>query len=147
MMVSNDIFLGGWEELPKVIQHLMLNVKSEVKPSPIHGVGVFALRDIKEGEQIFEPWTGKTGAYAIPDDIFYQLHPNLIDLVNRYFITPDCGYKVIRLFNGINFVSHTICFCNSSYPNESDANMGIDGVALGDIKEGEELLEYYWENI
>jgi hypothetical protein len=25
--------------------------------------------------------------------------------------------------------------------------MGIDGVALRDIKEGEEVLEYYWENI
>ena len=148
MVVSNDMFLGGWDEIPKVVQHLMLNVKTEVKPSNIHGVGVFAIRDIKEGENMFEPWTGETGAYVIPDEIYYQLHPNMIDLLNRYFITQnDVGYKVIRLFNGINFVSHTICFCNSSYPNESDANMSIHGIALRDIKEGEEILEYYWENI
>lgn len=146
-MVTNEMFLGGWEEVPSVFSHLHKNVKTEIKPSPIHGVGVFAIRDIQKGEQVFEPWVGKTGAYPIPNDVFNQLHPKVIDLIGRYFITPDCGYKVIRLFNGVNFVSHTICFCNSSYPNESDANIGIDGVALRDIKEGEEVLEYYWENI
>jgi hypothetical protein len=147
MMVTNEMFLGGWDEMPQAFLHLSKNVKTEINPSPIHGVGVFAIRDIQKGEQVFEPWAGKTGIYLISDDLFYKLNPKLINLINRYFITIDCGYKVIRLFNGINFVSHTICFCNSSYPNESDANIGTDGIALRDIKDGEEILEYYSENI
>lgn len=147
MVIANDLFLGGWAEMPYVFLHLSKHIKSEIKQSPIHGVGVFAIMDIQKGEQIFEPWTGKTGAYAISDDMFNKLNPQVINLINKYFITPQCGYKVIRLFNGINFVSHTICFCNSSYPNKSNTNMGTDGVALKDIKCGEEILEYYSENI
>ena len=39
----------------QVIDHLLINVKTEIRPSPIHGIGVFAIKDIKKGEQMFTP--------------------------------------------------------------------------------------------
>ena len=45
--------------------YLKNHVKFYLKRSNTHGVGLFALVDIKEGEEIFKPWEGETGIYSI----------------------------------------------------------------------------------
>lgn len=42
-----------------------VNVK--LKASLIHGVGVFALCDIKEGEELFRVWEKESGEYTLTD--------------------------------------------------------------------------------
>ena len=66
---------------------------------------------------------------------------------DMYFINEECGYKIIRLFKGLNFISNTYSFCNSAFNTQFTQNISNDGIALKDIKAGEEILEWYEENI
>lgn len=131
----------------QVIDHLLNNVKTEIRPSPIHGIGVFAIKDIKKGEQLFTPWNYETGIYLIPNKTYEQFPEKVKDLLHRYFINEECGFKLIRLFKGMNLICHSISFCNSAYPNKERENIDTNGIALKDILEGEEILEWYTANI
>jgi len=131
----------------KSFDHLITNIKTKLAPSSIHGIGVFAIRDIKKGEQVFSVWDGETGIYLIPNEKLRQLPEGVQSLLNMYFINEECGYKVFRLFKGLNFISHNISYCNSAYPNEENINITNDGVATRDIIEGEEILEWYTANL
>jgi SET domain-containing protein len=131
----------------EVINHLHNNIKTEIKISNVDGVGVFAIRDIKVGEEIFPVWKYETGIYLIPNDDLYKLPQNVQILLDKYFINDECGFKVIRLFKELNFLFHGFSYCNSAFPNQKNTNMDIYGIATRDIKEGEEILEWYTENI
>lgn len=130
-----------------VIYHLSTNIKTKIGVSKIHGVGVFAIKDIKEGEQIFPVWEYDTGVYFIPNDRLNEIPLEVLDLLHMYFINEECGYKIIRLFKGLNFLFNGFSYCNSTYPNKENINMDINGIALKDIKAGDEILEWYVENL
>ena len=130
-----------------VIYHLSTNIKTKIGVSKIHGVGVFAIKDIKEGEQIFPVWEYDTGVYFIPNDRLNEIPLEVLDLLHMYFINEECGYKIIRLFKGLNFLFNGFSYCNSTYPNRENINMDINGIALKDIKAGDEILEWYVENL
>lgn len=130
-----------------VIYHLSTNIKTKIGVSKIHGVGVFAIKDIKEGEQIFPVWEYDTGVYFIPNDRLNEIPLEVLNLIHMYFINEECGYKIIRLFKGLNFLFNGFSYCNSTYPNRENINMDINGIALKDIKAGDEILEWYVENL
>ena len=146
-LVNNEIFLDGYGKLEAVINHLSNNVKTKIAPSPIHGIGVFALRDIKVGENLFPIWEHETGIYVIPNDMVLKLPTFSRDLLDMYFINEDCGYKVLRLFKGQNFLFHGLSFCNSAYPFPEKINISTSGIAVKNINKGDEILEWYTENI
>jgi len=131
----------------EVFYHLLKNVKTEIKISPINGVGIFAIKDILKGEEVFPIWNYDSGIYLIPNKKLELLPFNVQILLDKYFINEECGYKIIRLFKGLNFLFHGFSYCNSAYPNIEHVNMDNKGFALRDISEGEEILEWYTENI
>lgn len=145
--IDTDIFLNGYGNIDDVMYHLINNVKTELRPSSIHGIGVFAIKDIKVGENVFPQWNKETGIYVIPNGLIHKIPIQIVNLLDMYFINEECGYKIIRLFEGMNFIYHGLSFCNSSYPNEENKNITPKGIALRDIDEGEEILEWYTENI
>ena len=131
----------------EVINHLSNNIKTEIGVSNIDGVGVFAIKDIKKGEQVFPIWEYESGMYLIPNNRMNEIPKEVQKLLHKYFINEECGYKVIRLFNGFNFLFHGFSYCNSAYKTEHTQNIDNYGIALRDIKAGEEILEWYNENI
>lgn len=131
----------------EVIKHLTHNIKTKIGVSSIDGVGVIAIKDIQKGEVIFPIWEYDTGLYLIPNDRLNEIPNEVLELLDMYFINEDCGYKVIRLFKGFNFTFHGFSYCNSAYNTEYTQNMTNDGIALMDIKAGEEILEWYYKNI
>lgn len=131
----------------EALYHMVNNIKTDIRPSNIQGVGVFAIRDIKKGEELFPKWFGDSAIYIIPNDMLESIPTCVVELMNRYFINNEDGFKLIRLFNGLNFVSNTISYCNSAWPNTNNINITNDGIAVRDIKAGEEILEWYIENI
>ena len=133
--------------LEKVIYHLSKNIKTKIGISSVHGIGVFAIRDINKDEDVFIPWKFESGMYVIPNKKLNDIPNEVLELMDMYFINGECGYKIIRLFKGFNFLFHGTSFCNSAYPIESNANISIKGIALRDIKAGEEILEWYTKNI
>jgi hypothetical protein len=131
----------------EVIKHLTYNIKTKIGVSTIDGVGVFAIRDIKKGEDVFPIWDYDSGIYLIPNDRINEIPSEVFELLDMYFINEECGYKVIRLFKGFNFTFHGFSYCNSAYQTKYAKNISDDGIALMDIKAGEEILESYTENI
>ena len=131
----------------EVIKHICINIKTKIGVSSIDGVGVFAIRDIKQYEEVFPIWDNETGIYLIPNDRLSEIPKEVIELLDKYFINDECGYKVIRLFKGFNFIFHGFSYCNSAWPDENKVNITNNGIAMRDIKAGEEILEWYNENI
>lgn len=131
----------------EVIAHLKNNIKTKIGVSSIDGVGVFAIRDIKQYEEVFPIWDYETGIYLIPNDRLHEIPIEVVNLLDKYFINDECGYKVIRLFKGFNFVFHGFSYCNSAWPDKNKINITNNGIAIRDIKAGEEILEWYYENI
>jgi hypothetical protein len=131
----------------EVIKHLSINIKTKIGVSFIDGVGVFAIRDIKQYEEVFPIWNYESGIYLIPNDRIKDIPNEVVELLDMYFINDECGYKVIRLFKGFNFLFHGASYCNSAWPNENNTNITNNGIAMKDIKAGDEILEWYYKNI
>jgi SET domain-containing protein len=130
-----------------VMTHLMNNIKTKISVSTIHGVGVFAIKDIKKGEEVFPTWDGPTKIYGIHKSMLHLLPISVKEIIDAYFISNEKDYILIRLFNGINFISHSLSYCNSAHPNKEMVNIDNDGIAIRDIKAGEEILEWYTQNL
>ena len=146
-IIDDNTIIESFGSVDKVINHLNYNVKNKIDVSTIDGVGVFAIKDIKKGEQIFPIWEYESGVYIIPNDRLNEIGSDVLELLHKYFINEECGYKIIRLFKGINFLFHGFTYCNSAYPNKENINIDVYGIALRDIKAGEEILEWYTENL
>ena len=131
----------------EVIKHLTYNIKTKMGVSPIDGIGVFAIRDIDAGENVFPIWEGESFMYVIPNERLSDIPNAVLELLDMYFINEECGYKVIRLFKGFNFTFHGFSYCNSAWPDNNRVNITNDGIAMRDIKAGEEILEWYHKNI
>ena len=131
----------------EVIYHFSHNIKTKIGVSSIDGVGVIALKDIKQYEEVFPVWEYETGIYLIPNDRLDDMPKEVVDLLDMYFINDECGYKIIRLFKGFNFTFHGFSYCNSAWPDKTKVNITNDGIAMRDIKAGEEILEWYTKNI
>jgi hypothetical protein len=145
--VDDNLVLESFGKLEDVMHHLKNNIKTKIGVSTIHGVGVFAITDIKEGEQVFPKWEWESGIYVIPNNRLKEIPTEVLDLLDMYFINDECGYKIIRLFKGLNFIANSYSFCNSAYNTEFEKNISFTGVALKDIQKGDEILEWYEENI
>ena len=133
--------------LEEVIKHLSNNIKTKIGVSSIDGIGVFAITNIMEGDDVFIPWKFESGMYIIPNNRLDDIPKEVLELMNMYFISEEYGYKIIRLFKGFNFLFHGTSYCNSAYPIQSNVNISTKGIALRDIKAGEEILEWYTQNI
>lgn len=123
---------------------LLAQLKEEtyvmLKPSGIHGIGVFAIIPIPKGcRQIFSKGTGEWIKLPIAD--VEQLPAHSKDLVETYclfdeenYFVPDYGFKLMDL---VNYLNH------SDTPNIISVNDGEDFEALVDIAAGQELLVNY----
>jgi SET domain-containing protein len=112
-------------------------VYTRLKPSKIHGVGVFAIRDIPKGRYVFtdddEPivWIEKQSIESLPEELkqFYK----------DFAIIKGGKYGCPKSFDALT---------TAWYLNHSDIpNVAVDKeyrfYALRDIKAGEELTTNY----
>ena len=111
-----------------------------IKASPIHGIGVFAIRDIPKGTQdIFSQGVGdwievsKEEVEALPKHSRDLVENHCLFDEQSYFI-PDYGFKLVDL---VIYLNH------SDTPNVVSINDGERFEAIRDIAEGEELFVDY----
>lgn len=119
----------------KEIKELNDQVKCTVRPSSVHGVGVFAIRDIKKGEKLYCQGNPNTRWYAIPYDLFDQLHPDVRELIEQRWPKVKEG----SLFQSPNDDARLQSFMNHG---GEDSNY-LNDIALRDIAKGDEVLEDY----
>lgn len=116
-------------------------VKLKVAPSEVHGVGVFALRDIKKGERVY--------ANAVPClvDVPYKDFNKLPDETSQMILE-----HFPQVVNGSHFMCpDTLMQMYLNHSNECNYDNQTDK-ALKAIKKGEEVFEDYrnikgWEKI
>jgi len=110
-------------------------VYCRLAPSSIHGIGVFAIRDIPKGQKITDYYGGWFPLFSVTEEEFDKIEPEIQILIRQQTIFSD----EIK-FDSPN--SHVIleAFMNHSTTPNSD---GI--ITLRDIKKGEELTKDYTE--
>lgn len=115
-----------------------------IKPSPIEGIGVFALRDIPKGcRSMFcktnnhEKWISisKAEVETLPYHSKTLIENYCLYDDENYFV-PDYGFKKMDL---VNFLNH------ADTPNIISINEGEFFETIKDIKQGEELVIDYGE--
>ena len=113
-----------------------------LKPSGVHGIGVFAIRDIPKGcRTIFSKGIGGWIKLSIEDVESLPQHSRwLVETYCLYdadhYYVPDHGFKVMDI---VNYLNH------SSSPNLISVNDGEMFEAIIDIPAGTELLLDYTE--
>ena len=119
-------------------EYLTQCVMTRLQPSPVHGIGVFAIRDIKAGERVFEVWKGTTGMYFITNDECNSLSPQFKEYL--FAMSGPSGY--VKLYHNCHFVLITPqYFINTQYDK---GNVDCSTYcALTDIPCGAELFSNY----
>jgi SET domain-containing protein len=126
----------------QLLEELSSGTYIMIKPSALHGIGVFAIRDIPKGcRNMFSKNIGNW--IKVPKKEVDQLPEHAIALVENYclydeehYFIADYGFKVMDL---VNFLNH------SDTPNIISIDEGEEFEALRDIQTGEELLINYGE--
>ncbi len=126
----------------QLLEELSIGTYVMIKPSALHGIGVFAVRDIPKGcRAMFSKNIGNW--IKVPKTDVDKLPKHAVDLVENYclydeehYFIADYGFKVMDL---VNFLNH------SDTPNIISIEDGEEFEALCDIKTGEELLINYSE--
>ncbi|MBX2934864.1 MAG: SET domain-containing protein [Ferruginibacter sp.] len=128
----------------QLLKELSANTWVMIMPSPIEGIGVFAIQDIPKGcRSMFakpndeEKWINisKNEVAALPAHAKALIENYCLYDEHDYFV-PDYGFKKLDL---VNFLNH------SDTPNIISINEGEFFEAIRDIKKGEELLIDYGE--
>lgn len=123
-----------------LLQELQNETWAQLQPSPIHGIGVFALRDIPKGcKTIFSKNTG--GWISLNFAEVEQLPEHSRNFIETYYLyddekyfIPDHGCKVMDMASYLN---------HSSAPNLISVNEGEYFESIRDIQKGEELFIDY----
>ena len=128
----------------KPFDYLNTSVKSYIRVSKIHGIGLFTLVDIKKGEHIFPLWKGKTDWYKIKFSKAKLLPKEVLSYILRSYgskIENDNSDINFRLVKDTNFLfSNPLCLLNTEYEN---GNVDTNGIAIKDIKINKEITATY----
>jgi len=124
----------------ELLKELRDEIYVALKPSPVHGIGVFAIRDIPKGcRSVFSNHNAQW--IKLPIKEVEQLPEHSRDLVETYclfdethYYVPEYGFKIMDM---VNYINHT------PPPNIQSVNDGESFEALTDIPAGSELLVNY----
>lgn len=124
----------------QLLHQLQADTYVMLKPSPVHGIGVFAIKDIPKGcRTIFSQGVGEWIKLSFEE--VEQLPEHSRNLIATYclydeenYFVPDYGFKLMDL---VLYLNH------SAEPNVASINDGEYFEALREIRVGEELLVNY----
>jgi len=116
------------------------NVYTRLCRSPIHGIGVFAIRDIPKGTNLFADDESQMVEYD--QEILKDLSPEIKQLYDDFCIFKSEDKKMLCPLN-FNHLTVGWYLNYSETPNTSFSNDNDNFYALGDIKKGEELTVDY----
>ncbi len=114
------------------IEKLQSEMKTKLAPSKIHGVGVFAIRDISKGEKLYADAhpTVYTLTYTDTKKLSSEVRNILLGQWPNIINGSRFAYPTVRIQAYIN---------HSDTPNYDAQNDAV----LRDVKDGEEITENY----
>jgi SET domain-containing protein len=122
----------------KLILKRLEKVYCRLAPSPIHGIGVFAIRNIPKGTNPFNNSFMAQEAIVVNKDKIKDLGPEILSLLHDQHPTSDPNKQVVS-----NFPNQPIWTNYINYTDNPNIELMTNGewMTLRDIKIGEELLE------
>lgn len=113
-----------------------------LRPSPIAGVGVFAIRDIPKGcRALFSPPGDADAFVAVPRALVDAEPAHVRALVEHYCLYDATTYWIPR--DGFRRMDLSLFLNHGEAPNVATVDDGAYFEALRDIAAGEELLVDY----
>jgi hypothetical protein len=136
VLYNNEV--GGVRSGQECIEYLNSTVWATLRPSPIHGIGVFAIRDIPKGTQITDhaDYGEKHALNQLTPQEMNQLHPTIrkIILDRTHFLEEDTF---------LEFYSPNLSAPLQYWVNHSDTPNTTGTHVIRDIKADEELTINY----
>ena len=112
-----------------------------LQPSSIHGVGVFAIRDIPAGIDPFYG-SGDPDAERFTKEELQDLDPEVLRLIDDFLVFDKDGSVEIPE-EGINGLTMAFYVNHSDNPNLTSPDNGLSFRTNREIKKGEELTAGY----
>jgi len=126
----------------ELLNELANNTWVMIQPSGIHGIGVFAVRDIPAGcREIFSSEMGEWTTVARKEVDALPVYAK--ELVENFCLYDDAGYFIPA--RGFKTIDLSLFLNHSATPNIFSVNEGEYFETMRDIKKGEELLVDYGE--
>ena len=122
----------------KIIENLS-HTYCRLKPSSLHGIGVFAIRDIPSGINLFPEAVSRTYHKVFKNEI-NSLNNNIIKMLDDFFVSEDDYFFIPKSLNCIDisfYLNHSAA-PNCLFKPSRDAFYTVQGVS-----EGEELTVDY----
>jgi len=137
-----DTFVNVNEVKKTAYEYVRDCIKTDTAPSPIHGIGTFALCDIKKGEEVFPKWTGESGTYGVTPNEFNALPTYVQNIILKSYENTKENFYWFKLHkDGCFNLANPYVYMNTAEENGNvDSNTGK---ALKDISLGEEILGTY----
>lgn len=127
----------------KKILNSLENTYCRLKPSATHGVGVFAIRLIPKGQELFIGIINPTVTYKFEAFELSHLDKAVKKMVEDFFTADESG-KIINIpIGGVNGMDISYFLNHSDRPNVKTIDGGSTFVALKTIKKGRELKVNY----
>ena len=129
----------------ELLQELQSDTYVMIRPSPVEGIGVFAIREIPKGCRTMFSKANKAHDewISVPKTEVEQLPAHSRALIENYCLYDDDNYFIadygFKKMDLVNFLNH------SDEPNLMSVNDGEYFETLRNIIEGEELLIDYGE--
>lgn len=125
-----------------LLNELSHNTWVMIKPSGIHGIGVFAVRDIPAGcREMFSAAMGEWTTVTRKEVDELPVHAK--DIVENYCLYDDDNYFIPA--QGFKAIDLSLFLNHSDTPNIISVNDGEYFETIREIKKGEELFVDYGE--
>ena len=137
----------------KLVEYIRNEMYFRVKPSTVHGVGLFAIKDIPDGTDIFIEFKSNTLDDSLPEryhtatikkNKLKGVHLNVLEMLKDYGVNDE---EYQWLYIPHNYKGMHIFFMNhSDNPNgfpfyRDDGSVGFRTSKF--IKDGEEIFQNY----
>jgi SET domain-containing protein len=128
----------------ELLQELAGNTWVMIKPSPIEGIGVFAIRDIPKGcRDMFGKPDPAEEWITVPKNEIASLPEHAQFLVGNYCLYDEENYFIPA--QGFKKIDISLFLNHADEPNIISVNEGDYFEAIRDIQKGEELVIDYGE--
>jgi len=121
-----------------LLNHLQNGLFIRIKKSGVHGVGLFAVRDIPKGTNPFQSLLKTEYIEFTQEELENALPKNTYEMIDAYS-ARDENFIYIPT-HGFNPIDLPYLINHSDEPNVATDVEGEHFVTLRDIKEGEELF-------
>lgn len=112
-------------------------VYCKLQPSPLHGVGIFAIRTIPKGVNPFKDSFMGQQSLLVPKD---KIPDDLSGLLNDYHPSSN-NKQIVTLFPNQIMWTNYLNYCDEDHPANVQLLSNGEWAAMRQINVGEELLE------